>query len=72
MIALMQMTNPMWEWLLAPLFLMGIGMGVGWLARGLADKPMEPRGLLARKPGFRQASSVRLLPGVYDWEKETD
>ena len=32
MLALMEMTNPMWEWLIAPLALMTIGLLIGYFA----------------------------------------
>ena len=37
MLALMEMTNPMWEWFLAPLILFTLGYCVGWAA-GMYEK----------------------------------
>lgn len=61
-LAIMGVTNPLWEWLIIPLALTGFGVGVGWWVRGLDREEPEPE--------FRQASHVRLLPNLYDWSKE--
>jgi hypothetical protein len=54
MIALMCMTNPMWEWIIAPLLLIGIGVAFGYWLR-IADET-EKKSLGRPKP--------------YDWEQE--
>lgn len=75
MIALMEMTNPMWEWLIAPLILIGIGMLLGGvIAKKLFDYEFNERwreNYIDNKPPL---THVKFIPDsgntLYNWEDE--
>ena len=74
MLALMEMTNPMWEWLIAPLALMTIGLLIGYFA-GRWEKDTEALEYLDRQDAeFSALPNARVLPSQdqrpYDWKKD--
>ena len=78
MLALLSMTNPLWQFVIGPLALIGVGY---WL-RGALDRYDDrnpatpgPYGLSATSPGRVDPTEpqIRILGpdrGPYDWEKE--
>lgn len=75
MFALMEMTNPMWEWLIAPLILIGIGMLLGGvIAKKLFDYELNQgwrENYIDNKPPL---THVKFIPDsgntLYNWEDE--
>ena len=78
MLALLMMTNPMWEFLIGPLALLGIGY---WL-RGLMDGPVARwldrmdeidrlnRPVQSPMSHVRRVGNRNGLDGPYDWAEE--
>ena len=74
MLALMEMTNPMWEWLIAPLALMTIGLLIGYFA-GRWEKDTEALEYLDRQDAERSGPPIaRMRPSQgqqpYDWKRD--
>ncbi len=75
MIALMEMTNPMWEWLVAPLILIGIGMLLGGvIAKKMLKYELDQgwrESYIDKKPPLKH---VKFIPDsgatLYNWEDE--
>ena len=61
MLALMEMTNPMWEWLIAPLALMTIGLLIGYFA-GRWEKDTEALEYLDRQDAERSGPVADAWP----------
>ena len=74
MLALMEMTNPMWEWLIAPLALMTIGLLIGYFA-GRWEKDTEALERLDHQDPYFSAP-LRMLPAEdnrpYDEQAERE
>jgi len=65
MFALMEMTNPMWEWLIAPLLLFSLGMAVGWFM-GMYEKRAIRRARSYRSYLEMLAAASRKGDDIYD------
>ena len=73
MLALMEMTNPMWEWIIAPIALVSLGFFVGHFVgrweRGedRADDRQRRQFSAPPSPLLRVLPSQDMRP--YDWQK---
>ena len=65
MLALMEMTNPMWEWLIAPLALMTIGLLIGYFAGRWENDTEALERLDHQDPNFS-------APVTYAWPHNTE
>jgi len=73
MIGLMEMTSPMWEWLLAPLGLIGIGFFLGTLYERWCHDDRLLLDAMCPDEDTYPISHVRVIPekkAPYDWEQE--
>lgn len=73
MLALMEMTNPMWEWLIAPIALLSLGF-FGGHALGRWDRYEDRADNWQRQqPSAPPPPLLRVLPTQdrqpYDWQK---
>lgn len=73
MLALMEMTNPMWEWIIAPIALFSLGFFVGH-ALGRWDR-QEDRAANQQRRQLSAPADLRVLGSQdrppYDWQRET-
>ena len=67
MLALMEMTNPMWEWLIAPMILVTIGLLIGYFV-GRWEKETEALERWDLQDGGFSALPDLTALGSQDWQ----